>query len=74
MTWPCWKGVLLESGRSAKVYPGEVPLRRPGPGFWDHAFFEMPVFQPPRLAGDGNAGIPHLGLDALLGALIGDLL
>ena len=68
------RGVLLESGRSAKVYPGEVPLRRPGPGFWEHAFFEMPVFQPPRLAGDGKAGIPHLGLDALLAALIGDLL
>uniref|UniRef100_UPI001F1B56CA YcjX family protein n=1 Tax=Falsiroseomonas oryziterrae TaxID=2911368 RepID=UPI001F1B56CA len=68
------RGVLLDSGRSAKVYPGEVPLRRPDAAFWEHAFFEMPVFQPPRLAGDGSAGIPHLGLDALLAALIGDLL
>jgi predicted YcjX-like family ATPase len=68
------RGVLLEGGRSAKIYPGEVPVRRPAADFWDAAFFEMPVFQPPRLAGDGLAGIPHLGLDALLAALIGDLL
>ncbi|WP_270937755.1 YcjX family protein [Falsiroseomonas oryzae] len=68
------RGVLLEGGRSAKVYPGEVPMRRPEASFWSHAFFEMPVFQPPRLSGDGGAGIPHLGLDALLAALIGDLL
>lgn len=68
------RGVLMAGGKPAKVYPGEVPLRRPGPGFWDHAFFEMPRFQPPRLAADGRSGIPHLGLDALLAALIGDLL
>ena len=68
------RGVLLEGGRAAKVYPGEVPLHRPDAAFWDHAFFEMPLFQPPRLERDGRAGIPHLGLDALLAALIGDLL
>jgi len=68
------RGVLLDGGRGAKIYPGEVPLRRPEPGFWDHAFFEMPVFQPPRLDAEGRAGIPHLGLDTLLAALIGDLL
>jgi hypothetical protein len=68
------RGVLLDGGRMAKVYPGEVPARRPDPGFWDHAFFEMPVFQPPRLEGDGRAGVPHLGLDALLASLIGDVL
>jgi predicted YcjX-like family ATPase len=68
------RGVLMESGQSGKVYPGEVPLRRPDPAFWDHAFFEMPVFQPPRLEGDGTAGIPHLGLDGLLASVIGDLL
>jgi predicted YcjX-like family ATPase len=68
------RGVLMEGGRTGKVYPGEVPIRRPDPAYWDHAFFEMPVFQPPRLDGDGAAGIPHLGLDDLLAALIGDLL
>jgi hypothetical protein len=68
------RGLLLEGGKVAKVYPGEVPLRRPEGAFWDHAFFEMPVFQPPRLSGDGRSGVPHLGLDSLLAALIGDQL
>jgi uncharacterized protein len=68
------RGVLAEGGRSAKVYPGEVPLRPPEPGFWDHAFFELPVFQPPRLDPAGGSGVPHLGLDRLLAWLIGDLL
>jgi predicted YcjX-like family ATPase len=68
------QGVLMESGKLAKFYPGEVPLRRPDAAYWAHPFFEMPVFQPPRLSGDGKAGIPHLGLDALLAALVGDLL
>ena len=68
------RGVLLANGRSAKVYPGEIPLRPPEPGFWEHGFFEMPEFQPPRLDAAGGSGVPHLGLDALLAALIGDLL
>ncbi len=68
------RGVLLENGRSARVYPGEVPLRPPEPGFWQHGFFQMPDFQPPRLDPAGATGVPHLGLDTLLARLIGDLL
>ena len=68
------RGVLMENGLMKKVYPGEVPLRRPDGAFWQHAFFEMPAFRPPRLSGDGSAGMPHLGVDALIAALIGDLL
>ncbi|MBL6455074.1 YcjX family protein [Belnapia sp. T6] len=68
------RGLLLADGRSAKVYPGEIPLRPPEPAFWDHGFFEMPEFQPPRLDPAGGSGVPHLGLDALLAALIGDVL
>jgi predicted YcjX-like family ATPase len=68
------RGLLLANGRSAKIYPGEIPLRPPEPGFWEHGFFEMPEFQPPRLDAAGGSGVPHLGLDALLAALIGDLL
>lgn len=68
------RGVLLANGRSARIYPGEIPLRPPEPAFWAHGFFEMPEFQPPRLDAAGGSGVPHLGLDALLAALIGDLL
>jgi hypothetical protein len=68
------RGVLLESGRVARVYPGEVPLRPPEPGYWQHGFFRMPEFQPPRLDPAGATGVPHLGLDTLLARLIGDLL
>jgi len=68
------RGVLLDTGRVAKVYPGEVPLRPPEPAYWSHGFFEMPEFQPPRLDPRGASGVPHLGLDSLLAWLIGDLL
>jgi uncharacterized protein len=68
------RGVLLNGGRSAKVYPGEVPEHPPAPGRWPRDVFEMPAFQPPRLDPEGGSGIPHLGLDALLAWLIGDLL
>lgn len=68
------RGVLLENGRTARVYPGEVPMRPPEPGYWTHGFFRMPDFQPPRLDPGGAAGVPHLGLDSLLARLIGDLL
>jgi uncharacterized protein len=68
------RGVLMDTGRSARVYPGEVPLRRPDAEFWRHGLFEMPTFQPPRLDPHGAAGVPHLGLDTLLAWLIGDLL
>lgn len=68
------RGVLLESGRGATLDPGEVPLRRPEAAFWENRFFVMPEFAPPRLDRTGLSGLPHLGLDALLEALIGDLL
>ena len=67
------RGLLLDGGRPAKVFPGEVPLGPPDAGFWEHAYFEMPAFQPPRIDPAGRVGVPHLGLDALLAWLIGDL-
>jgi len=68
------RGVLLKEGRRAKVWPGEVPATPPGPEFWSQPVFAMPAFRPPRLDAAGGSGVPHLGLDALLAWLIGDLL
>lgn len=68
------RGVLLQDGRGATIYPGEVPMKPPEPDFWDAGLFTMPEFRPPRLDPAGTSGMPHLGLDALLAWLIGDLL
>ena len=71
---PAVRGVLLESGRWARVDPGQVPARRPDAAYWSAPYFAMPVFRPPRLEPGGHSGVPHLGLDRLLASLIGDLL
>ncbi|MBP0465510.1 YcjX family protein [Roseomonas sp. PWR1] len=68
------RGLLLNGGQGATIYPGEVPMKPPEPAFWDAGFFRMPDFQPPRLDPAGGSGVPHLGLDALLAWLIGDAL
>ena len=71
---PAIRGILLSNGRYATVDPGLVPARRPPESFWSAAYFEMPAFRPPRLDLSGRAGVPHIGMDALLAALIGDAL
>jgi predicted YcjX-like family ATPase len=68
------RGVQLQDGRVAKVFPGEVLAGPPKPNYWEHPFFAMPEFQPPRLTAGGFSGMPHLGMDELLAWLIGDLL
>ena len=68
------RGILLQEGRGATIYPGEVPMKPPEPAFWHAAFFRMPDFQPPRLDPARTAGMPHLGLDTLLAWLLGDAL
>jgi uncharacterized protein len=42
--------------------------------FWDARYFELPNFRPPRIRASGENGIPHLALDEVLDAVIGDLL
>jgi predicted YcjX-like family ATPase len=71
---PAVRGILLENGRWATVDPGFVPARRPPESFWNAHYFQMPVFRPPGLDRHGMGGVPHLGLDTLLSALIGDAL
>ena len=55
-------------------YPGDIPLKPPGPDYWQQGFFQMPDFQPPRLDPQGGHGVPHLDLDTVLASLIGDVL
>ena len=71
---PAVRGILLSDGRYATVDPGLVPARRPPDSFWNAAYFEMPAFRPPRLDLSGTVGVPHIGMDALLAALLGDAL
>ena len=68
------RGILLQEGKGATIYPGEVPMKPPEPAFWHAGFFRMPEFQPPRLDPAGASGVPHLGMDALLAWLLGDAL
>ncbi|BDG73336.1 YcjX family protein [Roseomonas fluvialis] len=68
------RGVLLQDGVGATIYPGEVPMKPPEPAFWDAGLFTMPEFRPPRLDPAGLSGVPHLGLDGLLAWLVGDAL
>jgi len=58
----------------ALSYPGEVPPTPPDAGFWDHAFYSLPEFEPKRLADGGRRGMPQQGLDTLLVFLLGDML
>ncbi len=66
------RGRVLGEGRMTRSYPGEVPDHPPDAAFWAHPFLEVPVFEPMRPLPGG--AIPQLGLDALLVALLGDVL
>ena len=66
------RGRVLGEGRLTRSYPGEVPDHPPDAMFWAHPFLEVPVFEPMRPLPGG--AIPQLGLDALLVALLGDVL
>ncbi len=58
----------------AKSYPGEVPPSPPDARFWAEPFYALPNFQPVRLPMEGRAGVPNLNLDAVLLALLDDVL
>jgi predicted YcjX-like family ATPase len=58
----------------AKSYPGEVPSSPPDARFWAEPFYALPNFQPVRLPLEGRAGVPNLNLDAVLLALLDDVL
>lgn len=66
------RGRVQGENRLTRSYPGEVPDHPPDASFWAHPFLSVPAFEPMRPLPGG--AIPHLGLDALLLALLGDVL
>jgi uncharacterized protein len=67
-------GVPLGEAHARPFYPGEVPSARPRDSFWSNRYFELPVFKPPQIDPTGATGIPHLGLDEVLTAVLKDVL
>jgi predicted YcjX-like family ATPase len=68
------RGRIIGEPRPARFYPGEVPDGLPEDTFWQHRFLALPNFEPMRLPEGGRAGIPQLGLDALIAFLLTDIL
>ncbi len=68
------RGRRVGDTRPVRSYPGEVPDTPPDPAFWAHRFLELPQFEPIRPPHGGRGGVPSLGLDALLAALLDDVL
>lgn len=68
------RGIKLGEDKLRSFYVGEVPASTPPPHFWSAPFFELPTFRPPPVDPHGQSGLPHLGLDAIVDDLIGDLL
>lgn len=76
------RGTLLESGKQAALYPGELPedpgqLLRPakeGARQWLEVDFEAMRFAPARLSLKPGYGPPHIRLDRAMQFLIGDRL
>ncbi|MCC6720447.1 MAG: YcjX family protein [Acetobacteraceae bacterium] len=68
------EGVLLGEAQARPYFVGDVPAGMPPESFWSGAYFALPVFRPPRIAASRGMGVPHIGLDEILVALLGDRL
>jgi predicted YcjX-like family ATPase len=68
------KGRVIGEDKVRPFYVGDVPVAMPPENFWTDGFFELPRFRPPPIDPSGRDGLPHLGLDAVLEELLGDLL
>ena len=68
------RGHQLGERLAVKSYPGEVPSSPPDASFWSAPFYALPQFQPQRPTESGRAGVPNLGLDAVLLAMLDDVL
>ncbi|MFN0116570.1 MAG: YcjX family protein [Paracoccaceae bacterium] len=76
------RGTLLETGRQALLYPGELPAdpsrilspARDGAGRWLDADYRVMSFAPARLTLRPGEGPPHIRLDRAAEFLFGDRL
>jgi predicted YcjX-like family ATPase len=68
------KGVVVGEDKVRLFDVGDVPVSVPPDSFWTGGFFELPRFRPPPIDPTGRDGLPHLGIDAVLEDLLGDLL
>ena len=67
-------GRPVGSGKQAKFFVGNVPIRPPRPDAWGSPFLNVPVFEPPAIDPSPVDGIPHINLDLALEFLLGDRL
>ena len=67
-------GRRLGDERPVRFYPGEVPSDPPDARFWQHRFLTMPEFEPLRPPESGRGGVRNINLDAVLLALLDDVL
>ncbi|MGC9419673.1 MAG: YcjX family protein [Rhodovulum sp.] len=81
-SYDCVRGRLLENGREAALYPGELPEdpailldpARDGAEHWLDAEYDVMRFAPARLTLRPGDGPPHIRLDKAAELLIGDRL
>lgn len=78
----CVQGTLLETGKSAAMYPGELPtdpsqilrMGEQGAPAWLDDDFSIMRFAPAKITLKSGDGPPHIRLDKATDFLIGDLL
>jgi predicted YcjX-like family ATPase len=78
----CVRGTLLETGKQAAFYPGELPAdpqhilgpARDGADRWLDGDYQIMRFAPARLTRRPGEGPPHIRLDRAAQFLIGDRL
>lgn len=81
-TLECVRGTLLETGRQAALYPGELPEdpallldpARDGAAEWLEAEYNLMHFAPAQLTLKPGEGPPHIRLDKAAEFLLGDRL
>jgi predicted YcjX-like family ATPase len=67
-------GIPLGQAVRRSFDPGLVPPRRPGAAYWAAPPFRFEGFRPPVIDPLARHGVPHLGLDSVLAAVLGDAL